>query len=346
MAQAFTFRPLGFLRTPFRERNGTPRQSLLAPHVPGLLRIGDAFHPQHSLANLDEYSHAWLLFVFDRNTNEHKLRPVHGPVLERDEQSPHPNPDDEALLSGGHQHSLIKSKITPPRLDGRKKVGLFATRTPHRPNPIGLSLVRIAAVDLRARTVMFSGVDLVDGTPILDIKPYHVVDRVPTSTFPSWLTAGSCISPVSDALSALEAVQQAPPPPGRCSGGEMRSAVSFTPSCMAHLQHLFNLYTSSEGRMRCQQPYHSLYNTAEALARDVSDVLACEIRPAHKRVQRPGEAHGLWFDVFNFVFHYDVQTPHAIEVFNVELWPSAKKKQWDGAQPDGLTLEKPRAAGN
>lgn len=66
--------------------------------------------------------------------------------------------------------------------------GLFSTRTPHRPNPIGLSIVKIDRVDMASRTVFISGLDLVDGTPVLDIKPYiPVYDSQPQATFPEWI---------------------------------------------------------------------------------------------------------------------------------------------------------------
>eukprot|EP01118_Nematostelium_gracile_P016250 TRINITY_DN668_c0_g1_i3.p1 TRINITY_DN668_c0_g1~~TRINITY_DN668_c0_g1_i3.p1 ORF type:complete len:172 (+),score=37.39 TRINITY_DN668_c0_g1_i3:381-896(+) len=79
----------------------------------------------------------------------------------------------------------MKNKVSPPRLEGNK-VGIFSTRSPNRPNPIGLSLVKL---EKREKSTLFvSGVDLIDGTPILDIKPYiHKYDSVENSTVPSWI---------------------------------------------------------------------------------------------------------------------------------------------------------------
>lgn len=87
------------------------------------------------------YSHVWLVFVFHHNTNK-KFRP----------------------------------KVAPPRLGGKTKCGVFATRTPHRFNNLGMSVVRLESV--KGRTLHFSGVDLVEGTPVLDIKPYHPGDMM------------------------------------------------------------------------------------------------------------------------------------------------------------------------
>eukprot|EP00053_Salpingoeca_punica_P018938 m.188408 g.188408 ORF g.188408 m.188408 type:complete len:649 (+) comp17536_c0_seq2:118-2064(+) len=134
--------PIGVLRSCFREKNGTPRQGVVCPESRASLTLTCFNNPEHSLEGLAAYSHAWLLFIFHKNNNV-----------------------------------AVKAKVSPPRLNG-KKVGLFATRTPHRPNPIGLSLVRIERVE--GRTVFFSGIDLIDGTPVLDVKPYiPYCDRPP-----------------------------------------------------------------------------------------------------------------------------------------------------------------------
>lgn len=127
-------RVIGVLRSCFREKFGTPRQPLLVPGATASLTIAKEFLPEHSLAGLDRFDYAWLLSYFHLNTNK-----------------------------------TVRPKIHPPRLKG-ESVGLFASRSPHRPSPIGLSLARIVAI--KGATVHLAGIDLVDGTPILDIKPY------------------------------------------------------------------------------------------------------------------------------------------------------------------------------
>jgi tRNA-Thr(GGU) m(6)t(6)A37 methyltransferase TsaA len=128
--------PIGHIRTCYVEKNGTPRQGCVCPSSAAVLKLqlGAGLNAAHALEMLDHFSHVWLVFVFDRNGN-----------------------------------AATKSKVHPPRLDGGR-VGLFSTRTPHRPNPIGLSLVKLDAV--RADVLHLSGIDLVDGTPILDVKPF------------------------------------------------------------------------------------------------------------------------------------------------------------------------------
>lgn len=130
----YTFGPIGILKSCFPDKFGVPRQSGLVRKAFSELTILPEFQPEFSLQGLEGYSHIWLQFVFHRNTSVR-----------------------------------FHAKVHPPRLDGQS-IGLFATRTPHRPNPIGLSLVEL--VEIRTDTLILAGADLVDGTPILDIKPY------------------------------------------------------------------------------------------------------------------------------------------------------------------------------
>ncbi len=139
---------VGVLRSCFREKFGAPRQPLLVPGATAALTIAREFLPEHSLVGLSRFTHVWLISYFHLNTNK-KFRP----------------------------------KVHPPRLRG-ETIGLFASRSPHRPTPIGLSLARLTKVD--GATLHLSGIDLVDGTPILDVKPYIPEwDAVPEAS-PGW----------------------------------------------------------------------------------------------------------------------------------------------------------------
>lgn len=135
---------LGVLESCFKEKFGTPRQARLVPASFAKLKVHARYSPKHSLAGLEKFSHVWLLSWFHLNTNK-----------------------------------TFHPKIHPPRLKGGK-VGIFASRSPHRANPIGLSLARLERVE--GDTLYLSGIDLIDGTPILDIKPYlHFSDSAPDS---------------------------------------------------------------------------------------------------------------------------------------------------------------------
>lgn len=136
------FRAIGILESCFKEKFGAPRQPLLVPAATAKLTVRKEFIPEQSLKGLGEFSHVWLLSYFHLNTNKNFLSTVH-----------------------------------PPRLQG-KTVGVFASRSPHRPSPIGLSAAKLERIE--GDTLYLSGTDLVDGTPILDIKPYiPAYDAVP-----------------------------------------------------------------------------------------------------------------------------------------------------------------------
>lgn len=141
---AMTFRPIGYLESCYKDKFGTPRQPGLSPHSKSSLRIRGDLQPEASLQGIEGFSHVWLIFLFHEN-----------------------------------QSSRFHAKVHPPRLEGRA-MGLFATRTPHRPNPIGLSLVKLDKVV--NGVLYFSGADLIEGTPILDIKPYiPSVEAIPSA---------------------------------------------------------------------------------------------------------------------------------------------------------------------
>lgn len=128
--------PIGYIESCFPLKNGTPRQGNLAPDSKALLKLKSINHvlPGDSVVGLQEYSHLWLIFWFHNNGNYRFV-----------------------------------SKVYPPRLNG-KSVGIYSTRSPHRYNPIGLTLAKIEKV--HDGNIELSGIDLIDGTPILDIKPY------------------------------------------------------------------------------------------------------------------------------------------------------------------------------
>lgn len=136
--QVFTFSAIGEVRSCFKEKFGIPRQPGLAPSARAEILIYPDFARPEAFAGLDECSHIWLQFVF--HAVDGAWRP----------------------------------KVRPPRLGGNKSLGVFASRSPNRPNPIGLSVVSYlgARKNDDGYVLEIAGADLLDGTPILDIKPY------------------------------------------------------------------------------------------------------------------------------------------------------------------------------
>jgi len=146
----FVFEPIGRVESCFKEKFGIPRQSGLAPHASA--RIHLPLTPfRDAISGLEEFSHLWVVFIFHANReNAVEIR--------------------------------WKPRVRPPRLGGSRKVGVLASRSPHRPNPIGLSAVKLERVETTRTEVILhiSGADLLDGTPVLDIKPYiPYADSIP-----------------------------------------------------------------------------------------------------------------------------------------------------------------------
>ena len=140
MENALLIRPVAHIRTDFSDKFGIPRQSGRVPALMGKIVFEPEFRDPDALRGIEEFSHLWLLFDFSQS--------------HRDSWSP---------------------TVRPPRLGGNKRIGVFATRSPFRPNPIGLSCVKLEKIEHSAKegtVLIVSGVDLLDNTPILDIKPY------------------------------------------------------------------------------------------------------------------------------------------------------------------------------
>jgi len=154
------FRPIGVIETCFPECRGTPRQGLFTPSTRGRVVLDKSVISGDALENVDEYEYVWLTFVFDRNVRKKKV--------------------DETKTR--------RAKIWAPKNNSKQKVGVFSTRSPHRPNPIGMTLAKVENVNTKTGVLSLSGVDLVDRTPILDIKPYvPFYDSLKSARTPAWV---------------------------------------------------------------------------------------------------------------------------------------------------------------
>lgn len=135
----FTLSPIGVIRTPFPDRASAPRQPTAANGARGVIELDADGRYEHALADLDTFRYLWVLFWF-------------------------------------HLNDSWKAKVLPPRSTERR--GVFATRSPYRPNPIGMSVVRLERIEGLNLHVL--DVDMVDQTPVLDVKPYlPYTDSIP-----------------------------------------------------------------------------------------------------------------------------------------------------------------------
>lgn len=135
----YSLEPIGYIESPYKEKFAVPRQPSLVLSATSRVRLtGEANCPE-SLRGIEQFSHVWLLFLFDQN-----------------------------LVQGW------KPTVRPPRLGGNERIGVFASRATFRPNGIGMSAVEVKGVTQKGEQMYLDlgNVDLVDGTPIVDIKPY------------------------------------------------------------------------------------------------------------------------------------------------------------------------------
>ncbi|PIE24898.1 MAG: tRNA (N6-threonylcarbamoyladenosine(37)-N6)-methyltransferase TrmO [Neptuniibacter caesariensis] len=151
MHSLFEITPIATLKGPYKEKFGIPRQPGLVKSLTSTIVFKKGFDQPEMLRGLEQCSHIWLLFIFSECVNQG--------------WSP---------------------TVRPPRLGGNKRMGVLATRSPFRPNPIGLSPVRLERIDINGgkAELIVSGADLLDGTPIIDIKPYlPYSDIIPDAEF-------------------------------------------------------------------------------------------------------------------------------------------------------------------
>ena len=140
MSDTFEIRPIARMRSDFPEKFGIPRQAGIVEALEGLVVFEPEYRDPEALRGIEGFSHLWLLWQFSEN-----LRAGFSPT------------------------------VRPPRLGGNARMGVFATRSPFRPNALGLSCVELKAVEARpglGTVLVVRGADLMDGTPIFDVKPY------------------------------------------------------------------------------------------------------------------------------------------------------------------------------
>lgn len=169
MNKRYCFEPIGVVHSVFTEKFGIPRQPGLVPAARGCIELYPDYASPEAFRGLDEVSHIWLSFVFHAN------------------KTPEWTPT-----------------VRPPRLGGNTRIGVYASRSPYRPNPLGQSVLRLESVDAAAGRIEVSGLDLLDGTPVLDIKPYLPYADVVANARAVWAPAAPVRLPVrfSDAAQA------------------------------------------------------------------------------------------------------------------------------------------------
>ncbi|ORJ61239.1 tRNA (N6-threonylcarbamoyladenosine(37)-N6)-methyltransferase TrmO [Geothermobacter hydrogeniphilus] len=162
-------------RSPFREKFAAPRQPGLVPAAEGFIELLPPYNRKEALKDIEQYSHIWLLFLFDQVPADKPWQPT----------------------------------VRPPRLGGNRRSGVFATRSPFRPNRIGMSVIKLCGVEQREGKLglVVTGLDLIDRTPIIDIKPYlPYVDQVENASAGAFAKAPAAERRVRFSAPAREAL--------------------------------------------------------------------------------------------------------------------------------------------
>jgi len=143
---SFLFHPIGTIHSCYGEKFGIPRQPGLVKSATATLELLPPYNTADAVRGLEAFSHIWIVFLFHQSARD-----------------------------------TWKATVRPPRLGGNERIGVFASRSNFRPNPIGLSVVELLGIE--GTTLRLGGGDFVDATPVLDIKPYiPYVDRIPEAT--------------------------------------------------------------------------------------------------------------------------------------------------------------------
>lgn len=152
----YSFEPIAHIYNDYKEKFGIPRQAGLVDEVESRIIFTEKYRNADAIKDLEDFSHLWLIWVFSEGFASRK------------------DPSEADINASSASFSPT---VRPPRLGGNERISVFATRSPNRPNPIGLSVVTISGIDIDTPdgpVIRVKGADLMNGTPLLDIKPYIV----------------------------------------------------------------------------------------------------------------------------------------------------------------------------
>ena len=175
LEEFFAMRIIARIHSDFPSKFGIPRQSGLVDTLQASVILEPAFRNPDALRGLSGFSHIWLIWVFHQAVKKQ----IHGKQSNGrqsdNKQGNNGKQGNDRQANGKQENSAWSPTVRPPRLGGNQRVGVFASRSPFRPNPIGLSCVRLEGIEEHTPDgpiLRIRGADLMDGTPILDIKPY------------------------------------------------------------------------------------------------------------------------------------------------------------------------------
>jgi tRNA (adenine37-N6)-methyltransferase len=275
--------PIGTVSSIYRLCVGTPRQGMLAPNARGRIEL-TIENAMDMIQGLEGFSHIWIIFVFHLNTTPSSKTSTN--QSSNSSQTTHNKKSKKTKDTSSKRH--YPTKISPPALGGTEKVGIFSTRTPHRVNPIGMTLCKLDSImtkhtsqnQKRNRTsrssssmvvLHVSGLDLVDGTPVLDIKPYvpHY-DSVPEPS-----SVATSMSPVSLSISGSPVCSI---PDWVSQGLSAKRTVQITENAR---QHLISILQNNPYSLEHFGPHRGddcILTTVAAVWKCIEQVLSIDVR--------------------------------------------------------------------
>jgi tRNA (Thr-GGU) A37 N-methylase len=338
-------KPIGVFESCWPEKYGAPRQGALVAESRGAIELTCYQGARHAaLEGLEEFSHVVVLWLFHDNRDK------------RTEIVPDAANKDGNVI---RYTSEPAAKVQPPRLSlaSKRKIGVFATRTPHRPAPIGLTICRIEKVQHARGRVIVSGIDLIDKTPILDIKPYVPrYDSFPLARTPAWITpVGAVSDEAANAGAHVPETEMEAAASASCALGSLPSAVmaasssepaSSSSSSSSSLSSFDSASHSATKTVRVEisaeadadllrlAPRLRLFRNAPAACRAcIVATLGEDIRSRHEKQRGPG-TYGFCIDVLNCVFEVTVDGGNGggdgddsgsggvqCKVLRIEHWP-------------------------
>ncbi|KAM9955823.1 hypothetical protein ACTFIW_002028 [Dictyostelium discoideum] len=325
-----TMDQIGLMESVFLTKNGTPRQSYkLVSDSSGKIKI-DCKHADDALRGLEGYSHVWVLFWFHKNNEDYKkkIKTIDDKEYNFDyfsssdknnnknSNNNNSNNNDDENIDTENNENIIEIKSTikerspprhvtvkPPRLG--KRIGVFSTRSPHRYNDIGLSLCKIEKIEYD--TIYLSGVDIINGTPIIDIKPYiPQYDSIPDAIVPNWVQQQE--TAIND--------------------------IKFTDNANKGIDICLNSVgfgLLDQGDEINNNNNNLQENQIEKIKRLISNVLISEVRSSFRKLKKPDERWGFFIGNLNIQVY--MSSPGVMTVYNVE-----DKNVWIDFQRTQLSL--------
>uniref|UniRef100_A0A1B6D5Q2 TsaA-like domain-containing protein n=1 Tax=Clastoptera arizonana TaxID=38151 RepID=A0A1B6D5Q2_9HEMI len=288
------FQPIGEISTNYPKKRAIPRQPGIGFNSQGkIILFNSVFtNPEHSLQGLSEFSHMWILFYFHMNESCH-----------------------------------IKAKVSPPRLNGIR-TGVFGTRSPHRPCPIGLSLVQIDRVE--GSTIHFSGVDMMNGTPVLDLKPYIPQYDNPlelceeeSPELSRQLEGQESVRPQPAPVQSVVEEQREAPDGEECEEGNSRTSIQSPVSSQRHIRvpawiaqpPVHQLTVSFVSQAECDLATHCGENNMKNV---ISDVLREDPRSVYVRERYANQFYTFLIQNLHVSCKFD-DTTHSVKVYRIRL---------------------------